>query len=186
MVYEFSLPSSRTALTLLATFVGITRIQAALSSYLLTNYPTNARPPPGWVKELPYFLSGLIFALGLQISGMLSPLKVISFLQPFSPTFDPSLAMVVIGGVIPNMLHYVDLKKEAKLFWEEWRVPARRDIDWRLITGSVLFGLGWGLAGVCPGPALVGLSHGLLNGSAAKVGGWLGAMVVGMAIGRRL
>ena len=94
--------------------------------------------------------------------------------------------MVVIAGVIPNALHYVDLKKEAKLFWEEWRVPERRDIDWRLVIGSVLFGLGWGLAGVCPGPALVGLSHGVLNGSAGKVAGWLGAMTVGMAVGRRI
>lgn len=184
--YELSLPSSRTALTLLATLVAVNRLQHVLSSYLLTTYPTNARPPPGWIKEVPYFASGLIFALGLQISGMLSPLKVISFLQPFSPTFDPSLAMVVIAGVLPNALHYVDLKKEAKLFWEEWRVPERRDIDWKLITGSVLFGLGWGLAGVCPGPALVGLSHGVLNGSAGKVAGWLGAMTVGMALGRQI
>jgi hypothetical protein len=184
--YELSIPSSRTALTLLATLVAVNRLQHVLSTYLLTTYPTNARPPPTWVKEVPYFVSGLIFALGLQISGMLSPLKVISFLQPFSPSFDPSLAMVVIAGVLPNALHYVDLKKEANLFWEEWRVPERRDIDWKLITGSVLFGLGWGLAGVCPGPALVGLSHGVLNGSAGKVAGWLGAMTVGMAVGRQI
>jgi uncharacterized membrane protein YedE/YeeE len=117
---------------------------------------------------------------------MLSPLKVISFLQPLSPNFDPSLAMVVLGGVLPNALHYVDLKKEAKLSWEQWRVPNRTDIDWRLIVGSVAFGLGWGMAGVCPGPALVGLSHGLLHGSAGKVAGWLGAMVVGMAVGRQI
>jgi hypothetical protein len=142
--YELSIPSSRTALTLLATLVAINRLQLVLSSYLLTTYPTNARPPPGWIKEVPYFLSGLIFALGLQISGMLSPLKVISFLQPFSPSFDPSLAMVVIAGVLPNALHYVDLKKEAKLFWEEWRVPERRDIDWKLITGSVWSRMGIG------------------------------------------
>jgi uncharacterized membrane protein YedE/YeeE len=184
--YELSLPTTKTALTVLATVVASNRAQHALSTYLLTTYPTNARQPPSWMKELPYFISGLVFALGLQISGMLSPLKVISFLQPFSPSFDPSLAMVVVGGVLPNALHYVDLKKEAKLFWEEWRVPNRTDIDWRLIAGSVMFGLGWGLAGVCPGPALVGLSQGVLYGSAGKVTGWLGAMVVGMAIGRQI
>ena len=184
--YELSLPTTKTALTVLATVVAINRAQHVLSTYLLTSYPTNARQPPAWMKELPYFVSGLVFALGLQISGMLSPLKVISFLQPFSPTFDPSLAMVVLGGVLPNALHYVDLKKEAKLFWEEWRVPNRTDIDWRLIAGSVMFGLGWGLAGVCPGPALVGLSNGVIYGSAGKVTGWLGAMVVGMAVGRQI
>lgn len=117
---------------------------------------------------------------------MISPLKVVSFLQPFQPNFDPSLAMVVLGGVIPNAVHYRDLKHHAKLVWEEWRVPSRTDIDWRLIVGSVAFGLGWGLAGVCPGPGLAGLSQSLLIGGTDKVAGWLGAMLVGMAVGTRI
>lgn len=117
---------------------------------------------------------------------MVSPLKVVSFLQPLEPNFDPSLAMVVLGGVLPNALHYQDLKHQAKLSWEQWRVPDRSDIDWRLIVGSVAFGLGWGLAGVCPGPGLVGLSQSVLNGGTDKIAGWIGAMLVGMAIGRRI
>jgi uncharacterized membrane protein YedE/YeeE len=184
--YELAFPSKQVAITLLAVVVGINRFQSALQSYLVTNYPTDARRPPAWIKEVPYFSSGLIFALGLQISGMLSPLKVISFLRPLSPNFDPSLAMVVLGGVIPNALHYVDLKREAKLFWEEWRVPDRTDIDWKLLAGSVAFGLGWGLSGVCPGPALAGLSQGLLKGGAEKVMGWLLAMSAGMIVARQL
>lgn len=164
----------------------IHRSQWDLERYLVTKYPTDARRPPGWIKEVPYFVSGLTFALGLQISGMISPLKVISFLQPFQANFDPSLAMVVLGGVIPNTLHYQGLKHQAKLAWEEWRVPSRTDIDWRLIVGSVAFGLGWGLAGVCPGPGLVGLSQSFLMGGTDKVAGWLGAMLVGMAVARQI
>lgn len=166
--------------------VGVNRAQHALELYLVTKYPTDARRPPSWIKETPYFLSGLVFALGLQISGMISPLKVVSFLQPLQPNFDPSLAMVVLGGVLPNAIHYSDLKHEAKLAWENWQVPERRDIDWRLLAGSVAFGLGWGLAGVCPGPGLVGLSQSIMTGGTDKVVGWLAAMLAGMAIGRQI
>ncbi|KAK4688061.1 uncharacterized protein P7C73_g2060, partial [Tremellales sp. Uapishka_1] len=114
----------------------------------------------------PYFLSGLTFSIGLSMSGMVSPLKVISFLRllPLLPpwtAFDPSLAMVVLGGVVPNAIHYAYISGTPKprLAWEKWQVPSRRDIDWRLVTGAAIFGIGWGLSGVCPGPAIVSLGQ---------------------------
>jgi uncharacterized membrane protein YedE/YeeE len=111
----------------------------------------------------PYFLSGLTFSLGLLLSGMISPLKVISFLHVLPPysSFDPSLALIVLGGVLPNAVAYYRLQKEEKPSFrmEKWRVPTGTDLDTRLVLGAAIFGAGWGLSGVCPGPALVGLSQ---------------------------
>ncbi len=112
---------------------------------------------------LPYLLSGLTFSLGLIVSGMVSPLKVMGFLRVPPPldTWDPSLAMVVAGGVVPNMIQWFALQKANSgspkpLFnWEQWRVPSRRDITPRLVLGALVFGAGWGLGGVCPGPGIV-------------------------------
>lgn len=155
--------------------------------------------PPWLSRQLPYFFHGLTFSLGLIISGMISPLKVLSFLQPLSTTFDPSLAMVVLSGVIPNGIHYYyhyirpqsqsgpEKKRQSLYGWEEWRVPSRTDIDWRLVVGSVIFGAGWGLAGVCPGPAVVGLGQAAMKGRGIeKIAGWVGAMAGGMALGRAI
>ncbi|GMK57165.1 hypothetical protein CspeluHIS016_0310050 [Cutaneotrichosporon spelunceum] len=112
---------------------------------------------------VPYLLSGLTFSLGLIASGMVSPLKVMGFLRVPPPldTWDPSLLMVVAGAVIPNMIHWFKLQKSSRgspkpLFsWEKWQVPTRRDITPRLVIGALIFGVGWGLGGVCPGPAIV-------------------------------
>lgn len=112
---------------------------------------------------LPYLLSGLTFSLGLIVSGMVSPLKVIGFLRVPPPldAWDPSLAMIVAGGVVPNMVQWFALQRASSgrpqpLFsWEKWQIPSRRDITPRLVIGALLFGAGWGLGGVCPGPAVV-------------------------------
>lgn len=138
----------------------------------------------------PYLLTGITFSLGLILSGMVSPLKVIGFLRfpPPMAGFDPSLALVFLGGVVPNAIHWRGVVPVPKLPWEKWRVPSRTDIDWRLVLGSLLFGLGWGLAGVCPGPAVVAggqLSWNLLASVGAKgpdaVFGVDGAALLGWA-----
>lgn len=125
------------------------------------------------VALLPYLAAGLTFAVGLSMSGMINPLKVTGFLRMPPPldTFDPSLAMVVAGGVIPNAIHWFNLQRKQKLApsfnWEKWQVPTRKDIDWRLIVGSFAFGAGWGLCGVCPGPAICAggqMAYSALNG----------------------
>lgn len=207
--YDLALPSQEIVITLCTAVAGVMAAQKALR-YLLSAEPTpgpkdqsrnrneSSSLPSRPMRELPYLLHGLTFSLGLIISGMVSPLKVLSFLQPLSPTFDPSLAMVVLAGVIPNGIHYFQssyvAKKQTKYKWEEWRVPSRTDIDWKLVVGSAVFGVGWGLAGVCPGPALVGVSQALVAGSTApgtasgveKVAAWVAAMASGMVLGGML
>lgn len=154
------------------------------------------------LKLLPYLLSGLTFSIGLVVSGMVSPLKVLGFLRlpPPLDTWDPSLAMVILGGVIPNAVDYYFVKQaneghpKPHFAWEEWRVPNRKDVDWKLITGATLFGAGWGLAGVCPGPAITTLGqlivnalHGEVVKEAAK--GWAAFafnIILGMAGARYL
>jgi uncharacterized membrane protein YedE/YeeE len=125
---------------------------------------------------------------------MADPRKVLSFLIPLDTRrFDPSLAMVVLSGVIPNAVHWYNLKKgQVKLAWEKWSVPTRQDIDWKLLFGSLLFGVGWGLAGVCPGPAIVGVGRLLsaklvgeaVGGVAPIIGSYMASMVGGMALVR--
>lgn len=106
------------------------------------------------------FASGLLFALGLGIGGMTKPSKVIGFLD-VAGDWDPSLAFVMGGALLVYFfVGRVALARPRPLFDETFHVPDRRDIDGRLVIGSILFGAGWGLAGYCPGPALVSLASG--------------------------
>lgn len=101
------------------------------------------------------FLSGLLFALGLGISGMTQPQKVTGFLN-FLGDWDPSLALVMAGGVsVYLVLHKLILRRARPIFGRSFFLPTGRDIDRPLLLGAALFGLGWGLVGFCPGPALV-------------------------------
>jgi uncharacterized protein len=106
------------------------------------------------MSKLVPFLSGVLFAVGLGIAGMTQPSKVIGFLDVFG-AWDPSLAFVMVGAIAVY----------TPVFWWSRRVlaprlhlPTRKDIDVRLVIGSAMFGVGWGLAGYCPGPALVSLT----------------------------
>jgi len=103
------------------------------------------------------FIAGLLFGAGLTVSQMVNPVKVISFLD-ITGDWDPSLAFVMAGALIVTFIGYrFVLKSATPLFNENFRLPTRRDIDRSLLTGAALFGIGWGLAGLCPGPALAGL-----------------------------
>jgi hypothetical protein len=106
------------------------------------------------------FLSGTLFAIGLGISGMTLPQKVIGFLD-FAGSWDPSLAFVMIGSAGVYMLFYRRIRRRSHpLFDTSFHVPTRSDIDRRLVTGAALFGIGWGLVGLCPGPAMTALVSG--------------------------
>jgi uncharacterized protein len=101
------------------------------------------------------FLSGIIFGLGLIVSEMINPQKVIAFLDLFGQ-WNPSLAFVMLGGIIVALPLFTLSKKKVKTWFNQpifW--PTLTKIDAKLITGSALFGVGWGLAGFCPAPALV-------------------------------
>ena len=123
------------------------------------------------------FLAGLVFGLGLIISGMANPAKVLGFLD-LAGKWDPSLAFVMAGAVAVGMGAFaVANKRVASFLGAEMKLSRARDIDRRLIAGSALFGIGWGIAGFCPGPALVALGMG---GAKALV--FVAAMLAGMGI----
>ncbi|MCB9796492.1 MAG: YeeE/YedE family protein [Alphaproteobacteria bacterium] len=121
------------------------------------------------------FVSGLIFALGLGLAGMTQPAKVINFLD-VAGDWDPSLAFVMLGSIIVYGLGFRLLtQRAAPILVGAWSLPTRSDLTPQLFVGSAMFGLGWGLAGFCPGPAItsvVTLSPTVLV--------FVGAMVVGM------
>lgn len=106
------------------------------------------------------FAVGLIFGVGLMLSGMTDPGKVIGFLDLFG-TWDPSLALVMGGAILVGFFAFTNAKKRTTTFLGGvLRFPTNKDIDRKLVIGSVMFGIGWGLAGFCPGPALVSMADG--------------------------
>lgn len=103
------------------------------------------------------FTAGAIFGLGLVISGMANPAKVLGFLD-LAGNWDPTLAFVMGGAILVAFPAFQLAKRRAKpLLAEKWSLPERSDIDPRLLAGAALFGIGWGLAGFCPGPALAAI-----------------------------
>lgn len=112
------------------------------------------------MQRLIEFFAGLIFGLGLLLSGMTDPSKVQAFLDLVGP-WDPSLAFVMGGGVLMAMLGFAIAKRKNKsLSGQVFHWPELRHVDQGLIFGSLIFGIGWGLAGFCPGPALVSMASG--------------------------
>ncbi|RIJ29655.1 DUF6691 family protein [Henriciella algicola] len=126
-------------------------------------------------RNLMALLAGLTFGLGLVISQMVNPAKVIAFLDLFG-NWDPSLAFVMGAALIVTAIGYrfVWLRPRPVLA-ESFQVPGNRKVDAKLATGAVLFGIGWGLVGLCPGPAIAALT---IGGVPAL--GFLAAMAAGM------
>jgi len=113
------------------------------------------------MNKLISLLSGIIFGIGLVISEMINPQKVLGFLDLFG-NWDPSLAFVMIGALIVSLpMFHIIRKKEKPLLEEKFDYSNNKNIDQRLVLGSILFGAGWGLGGLCPGPAISSLA--LLN-----------------------
>ena len=127
------------------------------------------------------FLLGLLFGMGLIDSGMSNPAKVLNFLDLVG-TWDPSLAFVMGGAVLVAFFGYrIVLKREMPIIGAKFDVPTRTDIDMRLIVGPALFGVGWGLGGFCPGPALTAIG---LAATGTLI--FVPAMLLGMWIARLL
>ena len=122
-------------------------------------------------------ICGLVFGWGLLISGMVQPAKVLAFLDIFG-SWDPSLAVVMASALVVSSAGFALAKKrEQPLFAAQSLWPTRTDIDHRLVIGSLLFGIGWGLVGLCPGPALANLTS-----SSPRVILFVIAMAAGMAL----
>ena len=121
--------------------------------------------------------SGLIFGIGLILAGMANPAKVLAFLD-LAGLWDPSLGLVMGGAIAVGLIAFTLAKKRTKSFLGlPMNLPTSRIIDKRLIIGSLIFGIGWGLVGICPAPAFVLLGTGSLKGIVFLV-----AMLIGMAI----
>lgn len=109
------------------------------------------------------FTSGLLFGLGLTLSDMINPERILNFLDLFG-TWDPTLGFVMISALATSMLGFkIVLRRDKPLFDAGYRLPTKSDIDHKLVGGAALFGLGWGLGGYCPGPVITGLSLGELE-----------------------
>ncbi|MBV6273720.1 YeeE/YedE family protein [Alcaligenaceae bacterium CGII-47] len=131
------------------------------------------------------FLLGLVFGLGLILSGMTDPGKVIGFLD-LGGSWDPSLGLVMGGAVIVSFIAFrMARTRGASLLGKPLKLPASTTIDPRLVFGSLAFGAGWGLAGFCPGPAIVSLGSGQAK-AAIFVIAMLAGMLVYEVINRRL
>lgn len=122
-------------------------------------------------------VTGLVFGIGLIVSGMANPAKVLGFLD-LAGAWDPSLAFVMAGAIAVGTVAFAVARRRTLSFLGlQMRIPTSSVIDRRLVIGSLLFGIGWGIAGFCPGPALVALGMGY-----GKAVLFVAAMLAGMAI----
>jgi len=126
-------------------------------------------------------VSGAVFGAGLVVSGMTQPARIIGFLDPLSG-WDPSLAFVMAGAITIYAVAYALIRRRARPWFDaRFHVPSRADIDAPLVIGAAVFGVGWGLGGLCPGPGIVAAA----GGSPAALGFVL-AMLTGMFLRDRL
>jgi uncharacterized membrane protein YedE/YeeE len=112
-------------------------------------------------EALPGLVVGTLFGAGLAVSGMIDPARVLGFLD-LAGAWDPTLAFVMAGALVPAAIGYAVIRRMARpVMAESFRIPENRAVEPRLLAGAAIFGVGWGLAGFCPGPALAALAFGL-------------------------
>jgi uncharacterized membrane protein YedE/YeeE len=134
--------------------------------------------------DLAAFAAGAIFAVGLALSGMTKPAKVVGFLD-VAGAWDASLAFVMMGAIaVHAVAHRLIVRGGAPLFDDAFHLPTRKDFDRRLLAGAAVFGVGWGLGGYCPGPGIVAASSGALAAIVFLVGMTAG-VVAENAVARR-
>lgn len=133
------------------------------------------------MRNLVTVFTGLIFGIGLIMSGMTNPAKVQNFLDLFG-SWDPSLALVMGGAILITMPGFwLVQKRQTPLFENAFLIPKKLNLDFYLLTGSAIFGIGWGLGGFCPGPVVVSIS----NGSAGTIL-FVITMLIGMVLAKLL
>ena len=131
------------------------------------------------------FVVGAIFGAGLVVSGMIHPAKVSGFLSATSAAWDPSLALVMGGALALCVPGFALVRKTVKspACAADFSTPTATRIDAKLAVGGMCFGIGWGIGGICPGPAVVALASGV---NPLPVAAWLASMVAGIAADKRL
>jgi len=162
-------------------------ISALLYSWVTSSRPSppneSAPPKPQSISRILVFLAtSFDFALALRSSNLSEPTRVLSFLSlPFRSSFDPSLAFLAVGALPTSIVLYHGFRgSEKPLLGGLWSIPRGGSIDLKLVGGAALFGIGWGLAGICPGPGLVNLGRALSSGSGILPAAvWLASVVVG-------
>jgi uncharacterized protein len=133
--------------------------------------------PVGVSRKIVAFVAGLLFSAGLSLSGMTRPSKIIGFLDVFG-RWDPSLALVMIGAVGVSAVSFrLSARRAAPVLDQRFHVPSGGKLEPRLLIGAALFGVGWGLSGLCPGPAVVAIASGQRGVIVFAL-----AMVAGMAL----
>lgn len=129
------------------------------------------------------FSSGLLFGIGLVVGGMTQPQKIVDFLD-FTGSWDPSLAFVMGGALLVNLVAYRWVQGQASpVVSSKFFIPQRTDIDWKLVGGAMLFGVGWGVGGYCPGPGVTALVS-LKAPALGFVGGMIGGVLLYNAVDR--
>ncbi|KAF7968090.1 hypothetical protein HWV62_32041 [Athelia sp. TMB] len=169
-----------------ATLLALQAIPLALSAclyFLNPPPPANAaaKPaPPSPLRRLAAAAASAHFALALRLSNLTQPARVAAFLRP-GRAWDPSLACLALGALpLATALYQRARGPEAPRLGGKWGVPKGRVVDGRLVGGAVVFGVGWGLGGICPGPGLVNLGASLATGvGIVEMGTWVGAVVLG-------
>ena len=127
----------------------------------------------------PGLIVGLLFGMGLTLAGMVNPARVLGFLD-VAGAWDPTLAFVLGGALAPSAVAYaISRRMKRPVMADEFCIPANRGLEGRLIGGAALFGIGWGLVGLCPGPAIADLAFGRW-----EISLFVGALVVGMSLQR--
>lgn len=126
-------------------------------------------------------IAGLLMSVGISISQMINPVKVIAFLD-FTGDWDPTLLVVMVSALVTYAIGYAMIKKRHQpIFGRQFYLPTKRDIDKPLVTGALLFGFGWGMVGYCPGPAMAAL----LGGSTGTLG-FVVAMIIGFFVASKV
>jgi uncharacterized protein len=164
-----------------STNFGYTTVALLQIPFLFYRYIIPETIPKQYYKSISSFVIAVHFALGLALAGMLQSSKIKNFLiLPFSSSFDPSLALVAVGGLSPNLLAWlVQVRYAEKPKWASKFDLSTEQVDWSLFWGSVVFGAAWGWLGICPGPGIV------LEG--AFVEQWnIGFWILGFPMGRLL
>src|SRR5690554_4990896 len=133
------------------------------------------------LKPVMSYIASLLFGLGVGVSGMTDPARVLGFLDLFG-AWDPTLMFVLGGAVVTTFIGYrLVFRRERPMVGDTFQLPSRQDLDARLIGGAALFGVGWGLSGYCPGPAIAsiaGLTAPLFAMLIAMVAGWFLARAI--------